>query len=435
VNSAATARPELVRTIGRWSLVALMANSILGAGIFGLPSLIAARLDGYGPLSCIIAGCGALIVAACIAEIASRFESTGGLYLYARTAMGRFAGLGIAWLMLLTRIAAPAAAADLFVNYLGQFVPGLTEKPAQLLILALLIGHLTLLNYIGVKTGKTVSNIFSAIKVGLLVLFIVCGVLAIVLRPELRLPLHFATTTTSGWFEALLLLVFGYGGFEGALIVGGESRNPKRDMPFSLLLAIVLQIFLYTGVVYVVVATLANAGASTRPMADAARNLWGHWGATAVGLGALISTYGYLSANLLHSARIPFSMAEQGDFPKLFAAIHPRFRTPHISIVAYSIALFAFAAAGDFRWNAILSAATRLVAYAAMAIALLVLRKNSGAAPFVLPFGWAFSAATLLIAVVLLSHIGKGEAVVLAWTAVIALANWAILRAKPAQGA
>src|SRR5215469_10207081 len=109
-----------------------MANSILGAGIFGLPSLIAARLDGYSPLSCLLAGAGALIIAACIAEIASRFESTGGLYLYAREALGRFSGLGIAWLMLLTRIAAPAAAADLFVNYLGQFVTGLHEKSAQL---------------------------------------------------------------------------------------------------------------------------------------------------------------------------------------------------------------------------------------------------------------------------------------------------------------
>ncbi len=412
-----------------------MANSILGAGIFGLPALIAARLDGYSPLSSIIAGCGALIVAACIAEIASRFEKTGGLYLYGREALGRFAGLGIAWLMLLTRIAAPAAAADLFVNYLGQFVPGLQGRAAVLIVMAVLIGHLTVLNYVGVKTGKSVSNIFSAIKIGLIVLFIVCGLLVILRRPELRLPLHFAKTTAADWFEALLLLVFGYGGFEGALIVGGESRNPKRDMPFSLLVAIVLQIFLYTGVIYVVVATLANAGSSIRPVADSAQTIWGNWGARAVGIGALISTYGYLSANLLHSARIPFSLAEQGDFPNLFAAIHRRFRTPHISILTYSIALFTFAVLGDFRWNAILSAATRLVAYGAMAVALFVLRKKRGAAPFVLPAGWAFSGATFLIVVVLLSHVGRGEAIVLGLTAVVTLVNWVMLRAKAAAAA
>jgi len=428
-------KPALVRTIGRWSLVALMANSMLGAGIFGLPSLIAARLDGYGPLSCIVAGCGVLIIAACIAEISSRFDSTGGLYLYGREALGRFVGLAIAWLMLLTRIAAPAAAADLFANYLGQFVPAWHGTFAETTVLGLLIGHLAILNYVGVKTGKIISNLFSAIKVAMLVLFIGGGLLAMVMKPELKVPLHFGTTTTAGWFEALLLLVFGYGGFEGALIVGGESRNPKRDMPFALLTALALQCFLYTGVVCVVLSTLVNAGGSTRPLADSARMFCGNWGATAIGVGALVSTYGYLSANLLHSARIPFSLAEQGDFPKVFAAIHNRFRTPHISIAAYSAALFIFAALGDFRWNAILSAATRLVAYGAMAVALLALRRKDGPAPFALPIGVAFSGASLLIVLVLLSHIGKGEAAVLGLTAVVALVNWGILRAKKAEPA
>jgi basic amino acid/polyamine antiporter, APA family len=421
-------KPGLVRTIGRWSLVALMANSILGAGIFGLPSLIAARLDGYGPLSCIIAGCGALIIAACIAEISSRFEDTGGLYLYGREAFGRFVGLAIAWLMLLTRIAAPAAAADLFTNYLGQFFPSLHGQASGLVTRGLLIGHLALVNYLGVRTGATVSNIFSAIKVGLLALFIGGGLMAMALRPELRVPLHFGHPTGPAWFEALLLLVFGYGGFEGALIVGGESRNPKRDMPFALLTALALQCFLYTGVLYVVVSTLRGAGGSLRPLADSARIFLGDWGATAIGIGALISTYGYLSANLLHSARIPFSMAEQGDFPPVFARIHQKFRTPHVSIAVYSIALFGFAAIGDFRWNAILSAATRLLVYGAMALALMVMRKRNGPAPFSLPAGIFFSAVSMAMVLVLLSHIGKGEGIVLAITAGLALTNWAVLR-------
>jgi len=215
-----------------------MANSILGAGIFGLPALLAKQLDGYSPLSCVIAGCGALIIAAVIAEIASRFETTGGLYLYGREALGRFPGLLIAWLLLLTRIAAPAAAADLFANYLGQFIPALHGKLAEICLIAVLIGHLALLNYIGVKTGKTVSDIFTTVKVGLLALFIVAGLAIPFFHSELHVPLHFGPTTANGWFEALLLLVFGYGGFEGALMVGGESRNPRRDMPFALLTAL-----------------------------------------------------------------------------------------------------------------------------------------------------------------------------------------------------
>jgi basic amino acid/polyamine antiporter, APA family len=411
-----------------------MANSILGAGIFGLPALLAKQLDGYSPLSCVIAGCGALIIAAVIAEIASRFETTGGLYLYGREALGRFPGLLIAWLLLLTRIAAPAAAADLFANYLGQFIPALHGKLAEVCLIAVLIGHLALLNYIGVRTGKTVSDIFTTVKVGLLALFIVAGLAIPFFHSELHVPLHFGPTTSAGWFEALLLLVFGYGGFEGALIVGGESRNPRRDMPFALLTALLLQVFLYTGVVYVVVSTLPHAGASQRPLADAARNFLGGWGSAAIGVCALISTYGYLSANLLHSTRITFALAVQGDFPQLFARIHPRFRTPHISILVYSLAVLGFAALGDFRWNAILSAATRLVVYGGMATALIVLRKCKGPAPFSLPLGPAFSAASLLIVLILLSRIGAGEAIILALTAAMALVNWLLLPRAAAEG-
>jgi len=423
----------LVRTIGRWSLVALMVNSILGAGIFGLPSLLAARLGGYSPLSCLIAGGGALIIAACIAEVSSRFVATGGLYLYGRAALGRFAGLLIAWLTWLMRITAPAAVANLFVNFLEQFLPFVHGKPWELGVLAVLIGHLAILNYIGVRTGTTLSNIFAAMKFGALVLFIGAGLIVLVLHPGLRLPLQFGATTAHGWFEALLLLVFGYGGFEGAVTVGGEASDPKRDMPFALLTALAAVCFLWTGVVYVVLATLPNAGESVRPLPDAARHFLGGWGATAIGCAALVSTYGMTSANLLHGPRLTFAFAEQGDFPEIFARIHAKFRTPHVSIMVYAALIFAFAAVGNFRWNAVLSAVARLVLYVGMAIALLVLRERWGAAPFALPAGIVFSGATLLIALVLLSQMGRGEAIVVGVTASVALMNWFVVREKRAD--
>ena len=136
----------LVRTIGRWSLTALMVNSIIGVGIFGLPSILVARMGGYSPFAFLIAGAGILIIAACIAEVSSRYEETGGLYLYARDALGRFAGLLVAWLTWLTRIAAPAAAANLFCTYLAQFVPAAGSRRGQVLVLALLIGQLAVFN-------------------------------------------------------------------------------------------------------------------------------------------------------------------------------------------------------------------------------------------------------------------------------------------------
>lgn len=423
----------LIRGIGRWSLVALMVNSIIGAGIFGLPSLLAARLGGYAPLASIAAGAGMLVMAACIGEVASRFDATGGLYLYARAGLGRFVGLLVGWLNWLTRIAAPAAAADLFAIYTGQFFPSLHGRKAEILIVAVLLGHLAVINYFGVKMGKTVSNVFTAIKVGILVSFIVCGLASLAWHPEIRLPLTYANGNAKGWFEALLLLVFAYGGFEGGLQVGGESSNPKKDMPFALMAALVLQCFLYTGVIYVVLATLPDAGNSARPLAEAAQRLWGSWASAGVGVAALVSTYGYLSANLLHSPRISFALAEQGDFPAVLAKVHPRYRTPHVSIFLYAGLLFAFAAVGNFAWNAILSAASRLVVYAAVAVALPALRKKDGAAPFRIPVWWLFSGATLLIAAVLVSRMGRAEAIVIGVTVAIALLNWTAVRGRAAK--
>jgi basic amino acid/polyamine antiporter, APA family len=420
----------LVRTIGRWSLVALMVNSILGAGIFGLPSLLASKLAGYAPIASLLAGAGMLVMAGCIAEVASRFEKTGGLYLYARFALGRFAGLLVGWLIWLTRIAAPAAAADLFATYAGQFFACLHGRSAEIVVEAVLLAHLAVINYLGVKMGKTVSNVFTAIKVGILGAFILSGLFALISHPELRVALSFVSVPVKNWFEALLLLVFAYGGFEGALIVGGESSNPKKDMPFALLTALVLQCFIYTGVIYVVVSTLPNAGMFERSLASAAQRFLGGWAATGVGIAALVSTYGYLSANLLHSPRIAFALAEQGDFPRVLARIHPRFRTPHFSIVLYAVTLFAFAAMGSFQWNATLSAVTRLVVYGAMAIALPVLRKRDGPAPFANRTGLICSVATLVIALVLLSQMGRGETIAVTATTIVALVNWMAVRGQ-----
>jgi basic amino acid/polyamine antiporter, APA family len=148
----------LVRTIGRWSLTALIVNSIIGGGIFGLPSLLAAKLGGLSPIAYLFAAAGILTVAGCIAEVSSRYEETGGLYLYARDALGRFVGLLVAWLTWLTRIAAPAAVANLFCTYLAQFSPLAGTPGGKLLVLAVLLGHLAFFNYVGVKSGKNLSN-------------------------------------------------------------------------------------------------------------------------------------------------------------------------------------------------------------------------------------------------------------------------------------
>lgn len=421
--------PALVRTIGRLSLTALMVNSIIGVSIFRLPADLASKLGGLSPLSCLGAGAGMLIIAGCIAEVSSYYQETGGLYLYARDALGRFAGLLVAWLTWLTRIAAPAAAANLFHTYLSKFFPSLGGRAAELMVLGALIGHLALLNYIGVKTGKIVSNFFTAIKVSFLLFFVFAGCLALILRPEIRVPFAIRVSAPASWFQAMLLLVYAYGGFEGALFVGGETRNPKRDTPIALLTALVVVCVIYTAVQFVTVATLPDPGATGSPLYEAARRFMGPAGATAIAIAALVSAYGYLSANLLHAPRITYALAERGDFPSFLGVVHPRFRTPYVSILVYAILVFVFAALGTFQWNAVLSAVSRLAVYGAMAIAVPVLRrKRQGEANFLLPAANLFAGLGLLFSFILLTQMGRGEFLVVGTTCGIALINWIVVR-------
>lgn len=425
-----TERPQgLVRTIGRWSLTALMVNSIVGVSIFKLPADLARNLHGWSPLSCIVAGAGILIIAGCIAEVSSRYEETGGLYLYARDAFGRFVGLLVAWMTWLTRIAAPAAAANLVWSYAAKFLPELANKQGKFLVLVVLIGHLALFNCRGVKMGRNLSNFFTAVKVGLLLAFAVAGFWALTARPGLRVPLDLPVVPVKTWFETMLLLVYAYGGFEGALFVGGESENPKRDTPIALLAALVAVCLIYTAVQYVTVATLPGAGTSERPLADAAQRFLGSGGAATIAMAALLSGYGYLSANVLHAPRLTFALAQQGDFPKFLGIIHEKYHTPHVSILLYSLLVFLFAMIGDFHWNALLSAVSRLAVYLAMAVAVPILRlRDDGRARFQLPAPYLFSGLGILFSVVLAAQMGLSEFAIMGATSAIALANWIAVR-------
>ncbi len=279
------------------------------------------------------------------------------------------------------------------------------------------------------KTGNNVSNFFTAVKVSFLLFFVIAGLLALLFRPGIHVPFSVPPLSAKSWFDAILLLVYVYGGFEGALFVGGESTNPKRDTPIALLLALAIVCLIYTGVQFVTIATLPGAASSARPLSDAARQFLGPAGATAIALAALVSAYGYLSANLLHAPRVTFALAEHGDFPSFLAAIHPKFRTPHFSILLYAVMLFAFSALGNFQWNAMLSAVSRLAIYGAIAVALPVLRmRRDGKAQFLLHAPYLFAGLALLFSIVLLTRMGRSEFYVVGTTCAIALLNWIFVR-------
>lgn len=421
----------LVRTIGRWSLAALMVNTMVGASIFGLPALIAARLGKRSPFGFLVAFAVIAVIAACMAEVASQFQDAGGPYLYTRVAFGRFLAIQNGWLTWLTRIAAASAVANLFIIYLAEFFPQVTMPFSRAAVLIVLIGFLAAVNYCGVAGGNQLSNVFTVTKVSLLAFFVIAGLAALAFRTDIRVnpaPVH---TTPSGWFEAVLLMMYSYAGFDAALIASGETRNTRRDIPFALFAAIGATTILYIAVQYLVIHTIPDAGASAAPVVDSARRFLPNWAVRVVAAGTLVSAYGYLSANMLHTPRVTFAMGERGDFPAFFARIHPRFRTPHVSIAIFAVLLLLFSIAGDFPGNAMLSIVSRLFVYGSVAAALPVLRKKYPAAnAFRLPGGILFPALALLLTAVLVTRMHRGEFLVIATTAALAFVNWLWARSR-----
>src|SRR5215475_932935 len=171
-----SSQPELVRAIGRWSMVALAVNSILGSGIFGLPSAVAGLIGRVSPVAVVLAGVGMGVIIACYAEVASQFTGTGGTYLYLRRAFGRLVGVQVAWLSILSRITAIAAGVNLFVTYLGEFWPQATQALPRLTIITAFIGGLAAVNYRGVGAGTLVSNVTVVAKLAALALVCAAGV-------------------------------------------------------------------------------------------------------------------------------------------------------------------------------------------------------------------------------------------------------------------
>jgi basic amino acid/polyamine antiporter, APA family len=417
--------PGLSRAIGRVALVGLVLNVVIGSSVFGLPAVIAARLGRASPWAWLLAAAGMTTIILCFAEVASRFQRAGGAYLYARVALGRLAGIEMAWLSYLVRLTAAATNANLFVIYLAEFWPRATDPVESRVLLALMIAPLAVANYRGIGTGLGVSSAFTAAKLVPLGVFVVAGI-GVLLTGGAALPSNPATPAPLGtWLEAILLLVFAYGGFEAALFPLGEAKDPRRDAPIALLVALGACTLLYTLVQVVVVATLPDPAASTRPLADSARTFLGSAGASLLALGALVSVYGYMAGAMLVVPRLTYAMAEQGDLPSRMGAVHPRFRTPHVSVVVFATLSWLMAASSGFLQNLSLSAVSRLLTYGVVCVAVLVLRRRDADPPwFRIPGGSAVALLGLAFTAVLALRMSLRELALLTLTMALGLAHW-----------
>jgi APA family basic amino acid/polyamine antiporter len=432
-GSDARPAPALPQAIGRLALIGLVLNVTIGSSVFGLPSVIGGRLGPASPWAWVVAAAGMALVVACIAEVASRFSQAGGQYLYARAAFGRLAGIEMAWLAYLVRLTAAATNANLFVIYLGEFWPGVAGAAESRIVVALVLLPLAVANYRGVGAGLKLSNGLILAKLLPLSVFVLAGLVPL-LRPwAAAAPAVPASPGT--WLEVILLLVFAYGGFEAALFPMGEAKNARRDAPLALFAGLAVCTLVYTMVQAVVVATLSDPGASPRPLAAAAQTFLGPAGATLMALGALVSVYGYLTGAMLVVPRLTYAAAEQGDLPPLLGAVHPRFRTPYVSVVVFAILAWALAAAGSFLQNLTLSAVSRLLTYGALCVALPVLRwkeqRGQGSVPpawFRVPGGPVVPLLGLGFTAVLELRMTGRELVVLGATLAAGMLHWVWVR-------
>jgi basic amino acid/polyamine antiporter, APA family len=421
----------LVRVIGRWSLTALVVNSVIGSGLFGLPSVVAGLLGTASPIAMVAAGIVIAIIVACFAEVASQFTKAGGPYLYARVAFGRMIGIQMGWMLWLAQIAAPAANANLFVIYLGEFWPTANQPLPRFIILTILVGVLVFVNYRGVRAGTQVSNVFTGAKVLALGAVIIAGTIFVLSGHHISSAAQ-PVPGAGAWLKAALLLVFAYGGFETALTPMAEARDPQRDAAFALFVALATCGLIYTLIQWVVISVLPDAAHSTRPLADVARLAIGRGGAGLVAIAALISFYGYLSAKILAVPRVTYALAEEGDFPKVFAAVHPQYHTPYVSILVFGVLVWLLALLGNFAWNLTLSAVARLVYYGVACAALPALRrKQPGAALFRLPAGNLFAVLGVIICLVLLTQVDLSKSLILIATVFLAFLNWLWVRRGP----
>jgi basic amino acid/polyamine antiporter, APA family len=395
---------KLVRGIGRWDLTAIAINTIIGAGIFGLPAKVHALIGSYSLIAFVFCAVIIGLIVLCYAEVSSRFSATGGPYLYAREAFGPVVGFEVGWLYWIVRVATFAANCNLFVTYLGFFDERLGTGLGRFVVISTIVIGLAVVNLVGVKQSALMTNLFTAGKLIPLFVFVLIGIFFV--QPS---NFSFEIVPQYGAFSsAVLLLIYAFVGFEVAVVLGGETRDPQRSMPFALLTAVLVVALLYILIQVVSIGTLPGLASSERPLADAAAGFMGRFGAAFITLGALISILGNLNVGLLGGTRLLFAISEQRDLPSVLSATSERFKTPHISILLTAAVTLVLTLQSSFLTALAIATITRLLVYATTCFALPVFRKRGGAVPeakFLAPLGVVASVLSIGLIVWLLAQV------------------------------
>lgn len=379
---------ELRRALGRWDLTAIGVNQVIGSAIFLLPADVARLVGPWGPLAFFAVGILSLSIALCFAEVSSRFDRTGGPYLPARAAFGRFVGFEIGWMMWFTRVSSQASVANGLALALAFYWPSLAEGLQRSALITVVTVVITWINIRGIKQSSWVVNVLTVGKLLPLGLFIVVGIWFVDGARWATMP----PVTLGQAGSAALLLIFAYGGYEVTGILAGEAKDPRRDVPFAFVVTLVTVAIVMTLTSVVATGVLPAIAESRTPLADGAAVFLGVAGALLVSVGSSVSMAGNNMGQILNGSRTLFALAENGDLPRWFARVHPTYRTPENAILFTAVLALALALSGSFVFLAAVSAVARLVMYLAVCLATLVLRRQRPTdemreALFVIPLG------------------------------------------------
>ena len=403
---------ELRRALGRWDLTALGINQVIGAAIFLLPAQVAAQVGAWSPFAFIAMGLASLSIALCFAEVGSRFEGTGGPYLYTRAAFGRFVAFEVGWMQWFVRSASQATVMAGTSMALGYYWPSLTVGSPRIVFLVLLTGVLAWINVRGVRQSALVVDVLTVGKLLPLALFVAYGAFHVELSRLTTLPVigvHQAST-------AALLLIYVYGGYEVVPVVAGEGLDPRRDVPFAMVATILVVMTVMTLTQVVAQGILPNLADHSTPIADAAAIVMGTSGALLVSVGSVISMTGNNAGQVLSGSRMLYALAEHGDLPAFFRRVHPRYQTPSNAILFTSAVALVLALTGSFATIAVVSAVARLVTYSGVSAATLRLRSQKfdrivQPAKFRIPFGPVVPIVALLVAAAVLAGATRAQVV------------------------
>ncbi|HWC77733.1 MAG TPA: amino acid permease, partial [Blastocatellia bacterium] len=394
--------------VGSLGLTAISLNGVIGSGIFVLPATVAALMGPSSPVAYLLAAFATALIVLCFAEAGSRFDRTGGPYLYTREAFGAFIGFEVGWMFLLTRLAASAAISNAFAAYLGYLVPAFSSGTGRVFAIAALTAVLAWLNLIGIRYGSWTVNLLTVAKLIPLLLFIVAGLAA-----ADHTAYTFGLSDTSGLKQASLALIFAFGGFENASVPGEEIKNPARSIPIALLTSISVTTVVYVLVQMVALGTLPSLEDSKAPLAVASELFLGSAGAIVITIGAVLSTSGSISALMLVGPRILYAFSEGKQLPSALSRIHPRYRTPHIAVLVFALVSCAVAIYGSFAELVAVSAIARLFFSAMTCLAVPVLRrkKRSDEGRFKIPGGILIPVLAAAISFWLLSGSSARQAI------------------------